>query len=182
MLCNGYQLWQWSYNYLKNEEKGENIYKKLFLKVFSYHIGSNICTFIMRLMFVWYEIKIDVSLWEFRVLGWYGGVESEFGKLQAVEVQYNSEDGHWYIKQGQPPPEQRQVREREVKLTSYILALLCYWRALQLFVLRKFLTESFANFLFSVLSMNNWIYSSFFCQSLPCSLLYSFSSVLCVIV
>ena len=68
MLCNGYQLWQWSYNYLKNEEKGENIYKNLFLKVFSYHIGSNICTFIMRLMFVWYEIKIDVSLWDFLIL------------------------------------------------------------------------------------------------------------------
>ena len=84
-----------------------------------------------------------MSLWEFQVLGWYGGVESELGKLQSVEVQHNSEDGHWYIKRGQPPPEQR----REVKLTSYILTLLCYWRALQSFVLRKFLAESFANFL-----------------------------------
>lgn len=45
------------------------------------------------------------------------------------------------------PASTRAKREREVKLTSYILALLCYWRALQLFVLRKFLTESFANFL-----------------------------------
>ena len=66
-----------------------------------------------------------MSLWEFRVLGWYGGVESELGKLQAVEVQYNSKDGHGYIKQGQPPPEQRQERERgETHILHFGLALL----------------------------------------------------------
>ena len=92
------------------------------------------------------------------------GLRGELGNLQGVEVLHNRADGHWHVKQGQPPPEQRQEREREVKLTSFILALVCYWRGLQSFVLMKLLAGSSVNFicLFSLLNVNNWIYRSFF--------------------
>lgn len=66
-----------------------------------------------------------------------------------------------------------------MKLTSYILALLCYWRALQLFVLITFLTESFANFLsflfsawiteFTLLSSVNFFPAHSFIPFLLCS-------------